>query len=192
MGAPARRIDADPFARRSAHLRLVDTPPAPAPVRVSSGSGARALAVETRARTWFLTFLGVFALAIALGGARVTLIARAAEAPITESRMQAEIKTQLAQADQLEVDKSTLSTPSRIAGIASTTMDMGEPKSVRYISLPVTSAGSDAPSAGSGVAVASRQGSSDTLGNLFGAVMDLSAGEAQSLLVGDLGLAGSH
>jgi cell division protein FtsL len=185
MGAPARRIDADPFARRSAHLRLVDTPPAPAPARVSPGSGARALAAEVGAKTWFFTFLAVFAVAMALGGARVTLIAQAAEATITESRMQAEIKTQLAQADQLEVDKSTLSRPSRIAGIASTTMNMGEPTSVRYISLPVASAGS-------GVQVASSQGSQDTLGSLFGAVMDLSAGEAQSLLVGDLGLAGSH
>ncbi len=185
MGAPARRIDADPFALRSAHLRLVDTPPAPAPARVSPGSGARALAAEAGAKTWFFTFLAVFAVAMALGGARVTLIAQAAEATITESRMQAEIKTQLAQADQLEVDKSTLSRPSRIAGIASTTMNMGEPTSVRYISLPVASAGS-------GVQVASGQGSQDTLGSLFGAVMDLSAGEAQSLLVGDLGLAGAH
>jgi hypothetical protein len=128
----------------------------------------------------------VFAFAVALGGARVTLIARAAEATITEGRVQAAIKAQMAQADQLEADKSALSTPARIAGIASTTMGMGEPESVRYISLPVT------PSSGGGSAVAARQSPPDALGSLFGAVMDLSAGEAQSLLVGDLGLAGSH
>lgn len=190
MGAPARRIDADPFARRSTRLRLVTTPPAPAPVQVHSRPSARAQAVDTHARTVFLTFLAVFAFAVALGGARVTLIARAAEATITESRIQAAIKTQLVQADQLEVDESALSTPSRIAGLASTTMDMGEPKSVRYISLPQASAASGAAASGSRVAVA--PGSPDALGGLFGAVMDLSAGEAQSLLVGDLGLAGSH
>jgi cell division protein FtsL len=136
--------------------------------------------------------MALFAFAIALGGARVTLIARAAEATITESRVQAAIKTQLAQADQLEADKSALSTPARIASIASTTMGMGEPKSVRYISLPVTPPGPGTPSSSAGTAVASRQSPPDALGSLFGAVMDLSAGEAQSLLVGDLGLAGSH
>jgi cell division protein FtsL len=142
---------------------------------------------EARSRTAFWAFVGVLVFAVALGGARVTLIVRAAEATVTESRVQAAIKTQRAVADQLEVDKSTLSAPSRIAGIASATMDMGEPASVRYISLQggvVSAAGTEASMASAA--------SPDVLGRLLGAAVDLSAGEAQSLLVGDLGLAGSR
>jgi cell division protein FtsL len=186
-------MEAEPFVRRSAHLRLVTTPPAPVTGRARSGANARMRADEARARVAFLSFMAVFAFAVALGGARVTLIARAAEATVTESRVQAAIKTQMVQADQLEVDKSALSTPARIAGIASTTMGMGEPASVRYISLSATPAGVGTQSTpDAGVAVASRQGTPDVLGGLLGAVMELSAGEAQSLLVGDLGLAGSR
>jgi cell division protein FtsL len=143
----------------------------------------------------FWTFLGVFAFAVVLGAARVTLIVRAAEATVTQSRVQADIKSQRAEADALEVDRSSLSTPSRIAGIASSTMGMGEPSSVRYISLsgsPAADGGAGGGTSVAGAAAAASAGSVDGLGRLIGAVVDLSAGEAQSLLVGDLGLAGSR
>jgi cell division protein FtsL len=210
MGAVARRIQADPFAHRSSHLRLVTTPPAVeparsrkttpgtrgtkrvAPKRVTSGKLSSATRASIRreeatARAAFWAFVGVLVFAVVLGGARVTLVVRAAEATVTQSRMQASMKAQRAEADALEVDKSTLSTPSRIAGIASTTMDMGEPVSVRYISLP---SGTAADSNGTAATAPSRP--SSALDGLLGAVVDLSAGEAQSLLVGDLGLAGSR
>jgi cell division protein FtsL len=203
MGMPARRIEANPFERRSNHLRLVTTPPAPAlaPARkrpattvkpkpsAKSGAATRARgrAAEARARAAFMAFLAVFTFAIVLGGARVTLIVQASEASIVQSRVQAAIKTQRAEVDQLEVDKSALSTPSRIAGIASTSMDMGEPASVRYISLPDPVAATSQNSGG-----AASAGSQDALGRLFDALVQLSAGEAQSLLVGDVGLAGSR
>ncbi len=230
MGMPARRIEADPFAHRTPQLRLVTTPAAPEPARTprttrtgsrstnkatvatrtaphaakgtqpSAATRARVRQDEARARAVFGIFVAVLVCAITLGGARVTLISRAAEAAITEGRVQADIKAQRAEADKLEVDRSALSTPSRIAGIAATSMDMGEPRSVRYISLdgqaPATSGSSAAnadaaTSADAGVA-SDAVASNDAVGALFGAVMDLSAGEAQSLLVGDLGLAGSH
>jgi len=214
MGAPARRIEADPFAYRSNHLRLVTTPPVESPSRFKKGASTRTKGAatatktkrsartsapnpatrarlrreEARARTVFWAFVGVLAFAVVLGSARVTLIVRAAEATITQSRVQADIKAQRAEADALEVDRSSLSTPSRIAGIASSSMGMAEPTSVRYISL--TGAGA----AGSGTAAVggTTAATGDALGALFGAVVDLSAGEAQSLLVGDLGLAGSR
>jgi cell division protein FtsL len=200
MGMPARRIEANPFERRSNHLRLVTTPPAPAPERkrptstvkphtpAKSGAATRARerAVEARARASFMTFLAVFCFAMALGGVRVTLLVQASEASIVQSRVQAAIKAQRAEVDQLESDRSALSAPSRIAGIASTSMDMGEPASVRYISLPDAAAPS--PSAGR----AGSSGTHDPLGRLFSALVELSAGEAQSLLVGDIGLAGSR
>lgn len=221
MGAVARRIEADPFAHRSSHLRLVTTPPAaaPAPKRVSApkrkrgsvsaqkpsrtrartsalashASHARIRQEDARARASFGVFVAVLACAFVLGGARVTLVVRAAEAAITETRVQADIKAQRAEADKLEVDRSSLSTPSRIAGIASASMDMGEPRSVRYISLQDGGTGTDtAARNGDAVATTAQVASTDVVGRLFGAVMDLSAGEAQSLLVGDLGLAGSR
>lgn len=207
MGVPARRIEANPFERRANHLRLVTTAPAPAPSRTRPASAkkkvaapaaapksaaasakarAHGRAAEARAKAAFTAFLAVFAFAVVLGGARVTLVVQAAEAAVVESRVAVAIKAQRAEVDQLEVDKSALSTPARIAGIAAASMDMGEPESVRYLSVP------DAASqtrAGTGAAAA---GSGDVVGQLFGAVMELSAGEAQSLLVGDLGLAGSR
>jgi cell division protein FtsL len=185
MGQALRREDVTVRSSRRAHPRLVTTPPARAP---RSAERARVRAEEARARHAFSLFVVVLVSVVALGGVRVALIAQAAQASLSEGTIQAGIKTQRAAVDQLEVDRSALSTPSRIAGIASTTMQMGEPKSVRYISLSgVTSA----PGAGSGaeVTVASAAG---PLARVLGAVTDLSAGEAQSLLVGDLGLAGSR
>lgn len=212
MGMPARRIEADPFARRTPQLRLVTTPPAAAPVRTRTRTAAPAKAAprstaprvsastrvrlrqdEARAKAAFSAFVVVLVCAFVLGGARVTLISRAAQASITEGSVQASIKAQRAEADKLEVDRSALSTPSRIAGIAASSMDMGEPRSVRYISLKNgTPVAADAPDASDVALAADTAVSTDVFGRLFGAVMDLSAGEAQSLLVGDLGLAGSH
>jgi cell division protein FtsL len=209
-------MEANPFVHRSAHLSLVTTPPAPAPGRArtavakkaaprtapgktvatapreSANTRARVRNEEASARAAFGFFLVALICAFVLGGARVALIVRAAEASIVEGRVQADIKTQRAEADKLEVDKSALSTPSRIAGIASASMNMGEPSSVRYISLPANATGAPAGAATGAATGASMVASNDVVGRLFGAVMDLSAGEAQSLLVGDLGLAGSR
>lgn len=180
MGMPARRIE-EAQSRRS-HLRVVDTPPA-RPARASRAHERAALrAEESRARALFMTFATILAFSVVLGGVRVALIAQAAASTLSEGRVQADIRTARAVSDQLEVDKSALSTPSRIAGIAGSSMKMAEPKSVRYITMPTT-----APNTGSGAA-----SSRGPLEQVFGAVMDLSAGEAQSLLVGDLGLAGSR
>jgi len=184
MGMAARRADVREQPSRRAQLRLVTTPPAPRGARSSARAHARAQ--EARARAAFVAFVAVLIFTIALGGARVMLITQAAEASLSEGHIQASIKAQRAEADQLEVDRSSLSTPSRIANIASATMKMGEPRSVRYITLPSTGADSSAQGA---AAAAEPEGA---LARVFGAVMDLSAGEAQSLLVGDLGLAGSR
>jgi cell division protein FtsL len=184
MGLPARRMDVEEQPSRRTHLHLVTTP-APRSPRASARAEERMQ--EARARAVFTIFVGVFAFVIALGGARVMLITQAAEASMSEGQIQANIKAQRSEADQLEVDRSALSTPSRIAGIASSTMKMGEPRSVRYLSLP-GSASSGTGSSGTEVSSAS----SSALERVLGAVMTLSAGEAQSLLVGDLGLAGSR
>lgn len=182
MGQPARRVQGNDMSARTTRLRLVATPPAR---ERSQTSRKRALAEEARARSIFTAFLCVFVFAVVLGGARVTLISRAAEYSLSEGRLLSDIKAQRVAVDQLEVDMSALSTPSRIAGIASTSMSMGEPRSVKYIAsseVADAAASSDAGAAGG----------SGALRRVVEAVVDLSAGEAQSLLVGDLGLAGSR
>ena len=123
--------------------------------------------------------------ALVIGGVRVAFIARAAEASLSESRVQAEIRAERAERDKLEVERSSLSSPSRIAGIAEASMEMGAPKSVRYVTMDTT--GPNNTSTSSTVAAGA-----SPVERVFGAVMALSAGEAQSLLVGDLGLAGSR
>jgi len=189
MGQPARRIQTPQAAPRAARLRLVDTPPARAPrPRADAATRTRARVEEARARSLFTGFLIVFLCAVALGGARVTLTSRAAEFAVGESRLAADIKQQRVAVDQLEVDRSALSTPSRIAGIAATSMSMGEPKSVKYIS----SSDVDTTDAGALTSQAADVTGASALQKVVDAVVELSAGEAQSLLVGDLGLAGSR
>ncbi len=189
MGQAARRIEAPHSAARTARLRLVDTPPARAPRSPSRSAGAARVRIEeARARSIFTAFVLVFAALIVLGGARVTLTARAAEFSLSENRLQAEIKQERIVVDQLEVDRSALSTPSRIADIASASMSMGEPASVKYITTSDLAGPTTKPTAGSTVL----SGAAGAIQRVVGTVVDLSAGEAQSLLVGDLGLAGSR
>lgn len=190
MGQAARRVGQGTAAHRQPRLRLAE--PAPAKAGGGLSTRARARAEEARARALFGTFLFVLIAAVALGSARVALIVRATEMSISETALQAEIKAQRVEGDQLEVDRSSLSTPSRIEGIASATMQMGRPRSVRYITLPggevTATAEASSPRAAASV-TGDRLGG---LGAVLGAVLDMSAGEAQSLLVGELGLAGSR
>lgn len=183
MARAARRSEA-PVARRQPSLRVVKAP------RAASGDArARARADETRARAAFGVFLVVLVALAALGSARVALIVHATEMSISETRLQKEIKAQRVEGDELEVDRSALSTPSRIEGIASATMQMGEPASVTYMTLQ--GGESSATPEAAAVQEASTGGKSG-VGAILGAVLDMSAGEAQSLLVGELGLAGSR
>lgn len=188
MRQAARLVEQRTTGRRQPPLRLIE----PAPAKAGRGRDARtcARAEEARARALFGTFLFVLIALVALGSARVALIVRATEMSISETRLQAEIKAQRVEGDQLEVDRSSLSTPSRIESIASTTMQMGRPRSVRYITLPggevTATAEASSPRAAASVNAESARG----LGAVIGAVLDMSAGEAQSLLVGELGLAG--
>jgi cell division protein FtsL len=122
----------------------------------------------------------------------LALTTRAAEYSLSENSLLAEIRQQRVAVDQLEVDRSALSTPSRIAGIASSTMSMGEPRSVNYIAASEVAPAEDAAQA-SGVPVsAAGMPAAGVFERVVEAVVELSAGEAQSLLVGDLGLAGSR
>jgi cell division protein FtsL len=189
MGQTARKTQPPArTSRRAPHLRLVDEPVKRA---ARAGRPPSARASERRARTVFQVFAVLLVVTCVLGGARVALIVRATEIAMSENRLQADIKQQRVEVDQLEVDRSSLSTPSRIGSIATTTMRMAPPRSVNYVDVRGAEATASAGSAAAQDAAAAGQ-SPTGLGALVAAVMDMSAGEAQSLLVGELGLAGSR
>ncbi|HEX9092392.1 MAG TPA: cell division protein FtsL, partial [Coriobacteriia bacterium] len=159
---------------------------------------------DARVRALFTSFV---ALMIALTGVslvRVAVVARAAEMTINADRLTQRIKAQRVETDKLEVDRSSLATPSRIEGIASETMRMGTPASVRYISLPASEGGvnvAEAPASpvdrstgepGAVTETLAGGGAGGALSAAIDALIDMSAGEAQALLLGDIGLAGSR
>lgn len=188
MGQPARQPRASQPRSAAVRLRLVE--PTKRRALPAASTRARAKVQEDRARSLFTAFASVLILVVALGGARVTLITRATEVSISEKQLQAEIKEQRVEADKLEIDRSVLSTPSRIAGIASSEMHMSQPRSVKYMSMSEVMDGTEELGGAKDRESARRVAGGIT--GVLGAVMELSAGEAQSLLVGDLGLAGSR
>jgi len=133
---------------------------------------------------FFAVIVGVFAL---LGVGRVWLSVQAAEASIDSGQLRREIKVERYRGDMLEIQQSALATPSRIQAIAGTTMGMTPASSVSYLDLskvcaPVTpGAIADAPRTAKGGVSA-----------LLAKALDVAAGEAQILLVGDVGLASSR
>lgn len=209
MGEAARKLshEAHPAARGS-HLRVVKshsrdraraaTPSARAHAsskrRVSKRTSPRA--ATSGARAIFAAFVWVALGITAVAMVRVGVMARVAEMSLSEGSLRRSIKTERVAAGQLEVDRSTLMAPSRVESIASATMQMTKPVSVNYLLLPPDK-DAVAPAASSTVSSrtpAGHGGNTQTsgLGAVIGAVLDMSAGEAQSLLVGDVGLAGSR
>lgn len=193
MAQAARRIDREAPRRRGAHLTVVP------PVRAKQGRArkpARARAVDARCRAVFSTVVTVAVALTVVGLVRVAIVARAAEMTLSESRLAASVKAQRIETDRLEIDRSSLATPSRIEEIASATMGMGRPSSVRYITMP----GEDASAGSAGGKNAPGQtevpdrknGAGSTVASVLGALADMSAVEAQALLVGDVGVTGSR
>jgi cell division protein FtsL len=197
MGAvAARSVEREERGRRD-HLRVVPRPTVGESRRASSRASARAQ--DSRARA---VFNGVAVLLIALtavGLVRVAVLARAAEMTLTESGLAKAIKSQRIETDRLEMDRSGLAASSRIEQIAGATMQMGAPASVRYItmksampsSLPAGTATAVAQGVQGASAAAAPSGAA-RVAAVLSALVEMSAGEAQSLLVGDVGLAGSR
>jgi cell division protein FtsL len=192
MAQAARRIEAQPLVRAS-HLRAVARSGRTSPVRKPARASMRAS--EARCRAAFNAVTLVLVALAALGLVRVAVLARAAEMTISESTLSKRIKSQRVETDRLEIEGSSLATPSRIEEIAGATMQMGRPASVRYITLPgapeaaTTAEGSlDDPTAVDGPAASGAL----RVTALLSALAEMSVGEAQSALVGDIGLAGSR
>jgi hypothetical protein len=119
---------------------------------------------------------------------RVALAVEATEASFEANQIREDIKAERLTGQLLEVDKSALTTPSRIEAIAGSSMKMADANDVCYLALPEAPAASAEPAAdptpdSSEVAV------SEEDGGVVRALMDMAAEEAQVLLVGDVGLA---
>lgn len=130
-------------------------------------------------------FFAVAVIAVAtLGVGRVWLSVQATQASIDSTKLRQEIKNERYRGDLLEVQQSALATPSRILAIASGTLGMAPATSVTYLRLKDKDSAQAvpvavAPAPGRGIGIVER-------------AMDIAAGEAQVLLVGDVGLTSSR
>ena len=173
MAVAARKLDhGRPVVKRPA-LRLVTASP-------KRGGRPRC---RTRAKQSSLAFQVVCAAMVLLacvGLLRIALAVQAAEDAIDTMSLQESIKAEELASKSLEADCSALTAPSRIQALADATLNMTKAGSVRYITLADEDQipGEKAESADSGMLAAA-----------LSTVMDLAAGEAQVLLVGDMGLA---
>ncbi len=180
MGLPALKIDHEPGHVRP-HLRLVR--PTGRSTAPRAKSNAQAAAHE--AFVWFCVLIAVLALA-ALG--RVWLSAEAAQATLQSSKLREQIKIVRFEGDMLEMQESRLGSASRIGQIATKSLGMAVAQKTAYIDLrPKHSA--KARRAAS--AVPKRRSASAAPG-VVDSVVDVAAGEARVLLVGDVGLASSR
>ncbi|MDO8986944.1 MAG: hypothetical protein Q7V14_01825, partial [Coriobacteriia bacterium] len=134
------------------------------------------------------------------GLGQVMLSARAAETAMEAGRLVSDIKVQRLAGELLEVDKSTLATPSRIEGIAGESLKMTAAPAAEYMTLPAAvvapkSVRAPNPVVGGETRVSWADigsGGSGGLAGMLASVMQMAAGEAEILLVGDAGLASAR
>jgi hypothetical protein len=144
-----------------------------------------------------LVLVGLLALTL-FGLARVALSAKVTEASMSALRLEKTIKDETRVADQLELDKSMLVTPSRIESIAAGSLQMTKAPAPKYISVPGTVAVAppvtSLPAAPSAVSVSETgaSGAGNALSAVLGAALGVTEREARTLLVGDVGLAASR
>lgn len=196
MGQPARRHATEAPARRP-HLAVV-TGDRSAPTTRRSPAACRAH--EARCRETFTAFVVLAVLFAGLGVARVALAARAAAVSIESGKLRKEIKDARFEGDSLEIQVSALAAPSRIQAIAGSTMHMSKAGEVCYIAIDGTRKCSPAPAAvmrstarSSEESVSSDARAARSVpGGLVASIMQTAAGEAQALLIGDVGLASSR
>lgn len=179
MGEAARRLTSrQPYEVQPA-LRVVPT----------GSRNARARRTQTRrSARGFRVCAACMVLVFALALVRVSLAVGAEQDAIDASRLQTRITSEQQATKSLEASKSSLGAPSRIASIASSALNMKAPAKVSYMTIQ-TSAKSASDTS---VKVADMSGATAGLAGIAKVVssaMDVAAGEAQVLLVGDVGLA---
>lgn len=191
MGLPALRHDTP--RRERPRLTLVDGRPAGGRGRSASPKAAS----QSHSARWcgaFRTFLAVSVLFSGLGIARVALASRAAAVSIESGMLREELKQARFVGDSLEIKVSQLATPSRIRSVATSKMKMTPAAGVSYVTID-GAAKHDAPAKPE--PAKPRAATSSTARGAAGesflsSVMYAAAGEAQILLLGDVGLASSR
>jgi cell division protein FtsL len=176
MGLPAVRRESHTATVRP-HLRVVT------PAKKTSASKSRRVS-HAAAYQGFVFFAVAVAVIAILGMGRVWLSVQATQASIDSTNLRQQIKNERYRGDLLEVQQSALATPSRILSIASGSLGMAPATSVTYLRLKENEVAkatpiSTIPAASRGVGILER-------------AMDIAAGEAQVLLVGDVGLASTR
>jgi len=179
MGLPALRHESRADSRRP-HLRLVK-PEASKPERKHVERAVNASVFQS-----FVFFAVIVCLVCVLGLGRIWLSVQATQASLDSVRLRRDIKLEQYQGDMLEVQQSALATPSRIKAIAGGTLGMVSATSVSYLDLRAERV----PDAMGKVALAER--SPTGLSRVFAGAMEVAAGEARVLLVGDVGLSSSR
>lgn len=191
VGLPAIDHRSRKSRSRTPSLRVVKSRP-----QSGSKAGGRSRRDTARsaqaARSAFQAFTAIAVLVAALGIGRVWVSVEAAEASMEANQLRRDIKSERYEGDMLEVRQSALGSPSRIRAIAGEALDMAPAKKVAYLDIQ----DDGARGAGSDHEVVEGQTLSQTpagaaQGGVMGFVADmmrLSAGEAQVLLVGDVGL----
>ena len=176
MGLPALRHDSHTAAVRP-HLRVVK------PQRKKATSKRSRMSHAAAYQAFVFFAVAVAAIAI-LGMGRVWLSVQATQASIDSAKLRQEIKSERYRGDLLEVQQSALATPSRILSIATDSLGMAPATSVTYLRLKAdATAQAPQPAAAAG---------SNKVGGMLEKAMDIAAGEAQVLLVGDVGLTSSR
>lgn len=190
VGLPARRIE---IAEASRARRVGRTP-----ARCRSRA-----AQEARCRHTFYVALAILLVFAGAGIVRVALTTEATRAAFAAAELQDSIKAERLEGDMLEIDKSSLSTPSRIEAVACATMQMSQAADVRYLHLPSEprdvgpddsseSKSRTEESADADQATTRSHDAPAVTGSLVRSVLELAADEAQVLLVGDVGLSSSR
>lgn len=180
MGLPALRHEPS-VTRTHQRPRLRVVKPAARP-----GVRKRTRTSHADAYQAFVFFAVVVAAIAVLGLGRVWLSVQAAQASIDAGKLRRDIKVERYRGDLLEVQQSALATPSRIQAIAGRTMGMAPATAITYLRLKSEKPGAVAAAQPTIVPAQARADS-----GVLRKVMDAAAGEAQLLLVGDVGLSSS-
>ncbi len=175
MGAAVARDQHRSTRRQVPALKLV-----PAQRARSTSPRRNAAARAAASQRIFRVFASVVALVAILGIGRVWLSVQAAEASIAANELRSNIQTERYRGDMLEVRQSALGSPSRIRAIAGNAMQMTSSRKVTYLKLDTK--------VDSSVVSAKPQPSGSVAKQTVARLMDLTAGEAQVLLVGSIGL----
>ena len=153
------------------------------PKRASTSTASRsARRRRSDAQRAFRAFAALVLVVSALGVSRIWLSVQANRISIESTQLREQIEDARYEADMLEVRRTALCSPSRIKRLAINAMGMVPAEQYTYLELEQPKVTEQPKVQRADVGIASA----------FASLLDLTAGEAQALLVGDVGLASSR